>query len=481
MTSSRSLSIAAAVALALSAGSASALDFATTQALASAAPVGSAANAPNLLVTAGASALRLSFLQLLNQDICVPGTLDVYRAFPTANHDFRAYSCQTVANTGLGSIGATLGAAANSNVVIPYRSEGGSAWGPVSISHENALGVGFAGVASLNLGAGSTCTNTSTLTTIDGVLVRTHDCPVAGYSLATDNIPAGLVQKTTDLATSDVEPKLFIDTNNPASVSSRFSSAPAVVAATKALAYQTGFGQVFNLIVNNSAVAANISDEVSNLKTSEALGILSGSINDWCQLPALAANASCVGGTPHPITVVRREPGSGTQVSAGVHFNRVGCGDSFSFVVDADAPGAPDTDFVIEAGATGVLETTVRDTLDSIGINIAKGPIPLTGVKALNLDGVVASNLNAANLTYLYAYEATFSKANTTVMPAATLKLALADGIIALSKAVNRIPANISVFAIPSGTNIPGTTGTLGQPVGLGTRIGLSCRGMQPQ
>src|SRR5262249_43820810 len=146
-----------------------------------------------------------------------------------------------------------------------------------------------------------------------------------------------------------------------------------VVTAVKGLSAETGFGQSFALLLNNSAGSATAN--ITNLTSAQATGIFTGTITDWCQFnPVPIADCST---KAHPITVVRREQGSGTQVGGGVQFARQGCGDSWNFVVDTDPPGTAigsDTDFVIEVGATGTLETTVRDKVDSIGINVFKNP-----------------------------------------------------------------------------------------------------------
>lgn len=467
MISSRSLSVATAVALALGAGSAMALDKTATTA---------AITAGRTLVVAGASAQRDAFLQLMTQDLCTSGTVDVYRATPTGGQDFRAYSCHTVST---GAPATALGVAANQDIVVYYRAEGGSAWGPYSIAQRNVQGAGFVGIRSLDV---SVCNVASSSVSFPGSgSLPTHDCPLTGtYALSNDQgtVTAGLVNRVTQLGTADVEPKLFTGTNSPALTSSKFSSAANVVTAVKGLSAETGFGQVFGLLVNN--VASGASDEVTNLTQAEATGIFTGTVTDWCQIRPTVAD--CGSGGSHPITVVRREPGSGTQVAAGVQFARAGCGDAWNFVTDSDAPGAADTDFVIEAGTTSTLETTVNTVVDSIGINLYKATAPQPNVKYITLDGVAPNRANAASLVYPYAYEATYTKANATDLVPGSASAGIANGLIQMSKDVNRVPNNQAVFALPSATNLPGTVGAPSTaPVALGTRGGASCRGFQPQ
>jgi hypothetical protein len=470
MISSRSVSVATAVALALGAGSAMALDKPTSLA---------AIAAGRSLVVAGASAQRDAFLQLMTADLCSAGTVDVYRANPNGGQDFRAYSCHTVST---GAPATALGVAANQDIVVYYRAEGGSAWGPYSVAQRNVQGGAFPGIKSLDVNA---CNVASASVAFPGAgSLPTHECPLgATYKLSDDangsgGAVAGLVDRPTQLATADVEPKLFTGTNSPTLTSSKFSSASNVVAAVKGLSAQTGFGQVFGLLVNN--LAAGASDEVTNLTTPEATGIFTGTIVDWCQIRPTISD--CGSGGSHPITVVRREPGSGTGVAAGVQFARAGCGDSWTFVTDSDAPGAPDTDGVIETGTTSTLETTINSTVDAIGFNIFKSTAPQPSVKYISLDGVAPNRANAASLLYPYAFEATYTKAAATELPAGSAAAGIANGLIVMSKDANRVPNNQAVFAIPSATNIPGTIGSPSTaPVALGTRGGASCRGFQPQ
>ena len=78
-------------------------------------------------MVAGASAARDNF-QAEFQLLCQAATTNLYRALPTANQDFRAYSC-TLLNAAPVPV-----ALRNTNVTVYYRSEGGSGWGPGSVA-----------------------------------------------------------------------------------------------------------------------------------------------------------------------------------------------------------------------------------------------------------------------------------------------------------------------------------------------------------
>ena len=100
----------------------------------------------------------------------------------------------------------------------------------------------------------------------------------------------------------------------------------------------------------------------------------------------------------------------------------------------------------------------------------------------MTLDGVAANRTNAANLSYPYAFEMTYTKAGAAELPTGSSALAIANGLITVSKQAGRVPNNQAVFAIPSSVNIPGSVGAPSTaPVALGTRGGASCRPSQPQ
>src|SRR4029453_3147417 len=122
----------------------------------------------------------------------------------------------------------------------------------------------------------------------------------------------------------------------------------------------SGFGQVFGILVNRTSANTSL---ISNLTKQDTASIFTAKHVDWGQIPGF-------GGAGGPITVVRREPGSGTQVAAGAYFAGVNCGSSYSYVTDGDAPGAADTDGVIETASTSAMEAAVAANPDAIGINV---------------------------------------------------------------------------------------------------------------
>jgi len=432
--------VGAAVALALAASSAYAIPPATVGAVA------------NRLTVAGASAARDSFILAVldpTEGICA-SAIDIYRATPTSGQDFRAYTCHLKTLASLGSV-------SNTDVVIFYRSEGGSAWGPVSIATNTQV---------MRLNPGPACV--AATAPISGF--TTWDCPVTGYAISTDTGTGAIVKDTVELGVSDVEPKLFQATNypspNPTTVFPAFNGT--VAANLRGLAYTTGYSQIFGVILNTTGSG---SSAVNNLSKQDVQAIFTGAYSDWSQVPRQDNSGFYPAGE---IIVCRREPGSGTQASAAQYFLGVGCGaPSRTFITDSVA-GLGDR--VQENSTTSGEEACVNSNANAIGINVLK-TTPISGaanVKYVSIDGVAPSVQAAALGQYQEFYELAFTK-----RPGLTgTDNALADGIISVSRNAATVPTNPSTFAIPGAgaANIPNVPISTADPVGLGTRSGDSCR-----
>src|SRR5438045_9680316 len=107
----RNLKICAAISAAMMSTGAFALNQADTAA------------APVQLVVAGSSAARDTFQAEFVAN-CQAGTINLYRASPTTNQDFRAYSC-TLLNAA-----PVPAAIRNLNATVDHRPHGGSGRGP---------------------------------------------------------------------------------------------------------------------------------------------------------------------------------------------------------------------------------------------------------------------------------------------------------------------------------------------------------------
>jgi hypothetical protein len=447
-------------------------------------------NAPVQLTVSGASAARDAFGALMANSICATG-FNVYRASPSTGTDFRAYSC-TLANA------PELGTAAGQNATVYYRAEGGSAWGPVPIALNNRQ--------VMRLRVDTTCSTTATIS-LPGVAVAQvmYQCPVpAGdYVLDTDvstSADANLILDNVDLGVSDEEPKMYGAPNFPSSTRLTtvpgFTTAAQRQAALNALnpAATPGFGQVFGIIVNNGQGAigggnASIVNSPFNAQTNPVLsrqtlaGIFNGTYRNWNVVPTITGGT--VSATSLTIRICRREPGSGTQVSANQYFlSTPQCSSSTlgSFRTDgADNDGVNvsatsyinDTDGVIERGTGSDLNTCVAGLAGGIGPTVANAAPAGTTFIAIN--GTPPSRNAAAVGTYDYYYEQTYQ-----VNPAlgAGPVQDLANGLVTLSQPAVSTPNVLSAVALPNASNDPFSQGAFGTgqpPVAFATRGGNSC------
>lgn len=120
------------------------------------------------------------------------------------------------------------------------------------------------------------------------------------------------------------------------------------------------------------AIVTQASNPVSGLTTEQVKDIFAGNITNWSE----------VGGDDHAIVVVAREEGSGTRTA-------------FEELV---MKGALISGDAILQPSNGAIKTTISTTPYSIGF-LSLGYVD-TSVKALAIDGVIATEGNAQNGTY---------------------------------------------------------------------------------
>lgn len=131
--------------------------------------------------------------------------------------------------------------------------------------------------------------------------------------------------------------------------------------------------KVHRIAVDGIAVVVHPGVSVSGLTSSQVQGIFAGEITNWHQ----------VGGPDQAITVAAREEGSGTRDFFEEHFLR---------------SEQQITDKAILQPSNGALCTTIATTPNSIGF-LSFGYLDHS-VKALDIDGVAATEANIHNETY---------------------------------------------------------------------------------
>jgi hypothetical protein len=388
------------------------------------------------LVAGGASAIRDTIQQEVTA-VCQAGTLNLYRASPTTNQDFRAYSCRLLAAA---PVPASI---QGKTAIVYYRSEGGSVYG---------FGPLAKNVQVKRLLVNGACTTATP--------PAFGDCPVTGYNLTTDGFTSGnLVNSLIDLGVTDVEPSRFTGENWPANGTSALGSEPNATQRA-GVNSQTATGTVFGIIVNSAST-------VTDLSRQDVVGIFTGIYGDWSQIATTGNVAEAAG----EITVCRREPGSGTQTAASIYFNGQGCPTGYPFVTAPAGPifGNP----VIENGTSSSMNTCVANNPNSIGIQTFS-TAPAAGTKFVTINGKAGGKVAAALGDYDYWYESNFNKDS--VIAGKPLELALADFLIGRARTASTIPINDSAIALNNGgINPPVIPVSTTRPIALGTRSGNSC------
>jgi hypothetical protein len=419
------------------------------------------ANTVTIVYEAGSSAMRDEFRASLSK-LCQAGTADEYggdasggsatvvdNAFDNYNDtslginvpyngpDMRVYSCQLVSSAPAQA--PALTPIANGNILVYYRSEGGSAFGIV--------GSVFATSSQMHLLVNTNCSNTNewgptgngsgpaltaTTTTVNGLVFNNWICPVApsipntsdsltttgnGWWLPTDSVqgtytasPNNMAADGLNLGISDEEPAVYTGENYPKNYKTNSGQSFGVgLTATQlgTLTSVANIAQGFAILVNKAS--GSITKNVTNLSRQTVRGIMTGTYTDWSQTPeGYAAGATTSGATP--ITICRRDPGSGTQAGASIFFNNEYCGGKSS-VESTAAFATPNGTSVLMWATSGDVEDCVSGNTNAIGLRAWEATSKLTSLEQfVNIDNSTPSQANILNGSYPYWYEVNYVK-----------------------------------------------------------------------
>jgi hypothetical protein len=411
--------IAAAVAAALGSGYASAsgsgppsLAAAQTQTAAS-------------LVIAGSSAAKNAIVAGIENDLCggAANTLAISSVGGTKN--FLAYSCYTAT--------AITGVSAGTLVTIYYRTEGGSVVGALPIASGTKI-------KRLNISDAS-CTESSTAST-------TATCTISGTTATNgtnDSWTGAVATDTVQLGVTDVEPGQLTGADYPSTYSSTaFGNATASQMA--ALPTSKLFQQVFGLVVNTKTSPGGFASSTVNLSKESAAAILKGNYTDWAQVPDALTGNPIASTTPTPITVINREPGSGTRTATNIFFLNYQCGGSGT--IPGSSGNYATSDELNAANSTG--GAIAYATIDNI-LNPASNSYG--NLVLATIDGTTPSTLAAATGRYGFWYEATLVPNASVTGTSANLSTFLQTDLPKIATA----PALPDINVIPNvGGNKPG-------------------------
>jgi hypothetical protein len=448
--------IAAAVAAALGTGYANAANPPPPPSLAAAQTQTQAS-----LVIAGSSAAKNAIVAGIENDLCgsAASTLAISSVGGTKN--FLAYSCNITSS-------AVAGVSAGSLVTIYYRTEGGSVVGALPIASNTQI-------KRLNI-SDSSCTESSTTST-------TAVCTINGTTATNgtnDSWTGATATDTVQLGVTDVEPGQLTANDYPTTyASTAFGHATASQMA--GLNTSKLFVQVFGLMVNTKSSPGGFASTTAiNLSKESAAGILKGNYTDWAKVPDALTGNPIATVSPTPITVVNREPGSGTRTATNIFFLNYQCGGSAS--IPGTSGNYATSDELNAANSTG--GAIAYASIDNI-LNPASNSY--NNLVLATIDGTTPSTLAAATGRYGFWYEATLVPNSSVTGPSAGLSSFLQTDLPKLATApslpdINVIPgvggntASLPlVSAAGTASNGQPATSTLAVYVNPFTRGTTSC------
>jgi hypothetical protein len=388
MTIKRSkLSIAVAVATALTAGQAFALSPTTT---------------PDIEIWMSGASAEDGMIGALFTDLCQTGTLDTYLSDDGSKFgaSHRAFFC-TLDSTKVAGLSVT-----NPKVLFHKRSAGGSGMGVAPVADATPI-------AHMSITNGN-CTLAAT---------NEYHCTVTGAGDTINHVSDGGI--------SDVEPALFVPPNVPSGFS---ATTPAQLAK---LNIQSQVGLVFGIPVTTAlrdalqaaeglTVGAEDEANMPSLSREQVVALMTGGITQWSQLKVNGTSLTAVAGVTPPtsdsivippfnaplVHICRRVEGSGTQAQMNANFLRVPCLPGAAQPVTATNPatgpvvtlnsGSGDVDVCLDGENTANhwalgLQSTEKNNYDPVAY-------PPTGYKYgyrfIKVDGKAPTLANAASNQY---------------------------------------------------------------------------------
>ena len=443
----RKVSITAAVTAALSGG--------TALAAGPSIPAINLIPAANTIYIAGSSAIKNALTNAIINNFCggiANTTVITTTGTGSTDKNWDAFACTP----------ATGQATNGGNYLVDYRFEGGSVAGYLPV------------------------VNGITVNQIDGPSLTAAALTVTGSTEAngqsdTFTVSAGgsFTKHAVDLGIGDVEPKAITGNNYPTDYSTGVWGAVNQAGMFNKPASGLVVDEVYALFVNETG--GNFTETPLNLSKDMISQILQGNVTDWSKVTDVAGNAVVSASTP--ITVVNREYGSGSRTATDVLIVGDGCSSSglAASIIKQKAAFRYFSTGDVLAAAGSVAGAITYASIDNN---------PAANLTMVTLNGVAASNLNAASGAYPFWVEAAYiNNSATTGADNKAINNIIAglqnQGSTAALADINAIPNiaaanggnfNTTVHANPSGSGVvPTGGGTATVYINPFTRQGITC------
>jgi ABC-type phosphate transport system substrate-binding protein len=393
------------------------------------------------LYVAGSSAAKPAFQAALGTDLFASQT-----SYSSSNGDFEAF-CGPLSQNGANNTGLTAG----NITTVYYRAEGGSVVGALPIVSGNPVKfLDFAGSGCGSPTGGNGTTGTPYVISTSGTSATNGTADSWGGCVTTHGVELGV---------TDLEPSVFYSSgvvkNYPTAYNpSVFGTASQSQLATLASGAYPLFQQVFGIFVNQGNFSAPTS--TLNLSKETVAQILTGNYSDWSKVPS--ASGAPVSSGSAGITVVNREPGSGTRTGATLYFLEQECS---SYALKLKDPASATDYYSTQDVLTQANSTPGAITYASID-NASK--TYASNLTLVQLSGVTPSNLNAATGQYDFWFEATAIQGTVT----SNGGQAISDFLVTASDSGTHPNAELAALATaPHAVDILAIPGVAGNTAGV--------------
>lgn len=375
--------------------------------------IAQAAASTNNIYIAGSSAAQKAVLGALVANVC-GGATNALQIASTGNGNFFDVSCTPVSG-----VGASNGGVYN----MFYRAEGGSVAGMLPIVNSVSIDqLNLSGISSVS----PSITGTSTANGLDDSFG-----------------PAGaLAKRNVDLGIADVEPAALIGNNYPSQYLPSVWG-PNNQAGLVNLAATQLFDEVYAFFVNeNSSV---FTENPLSLSAETVQQILTHKIKNWSLVTDVGGKAVTSG--PLAITIVNREPGSGSRTAADLLIAGDVCTSNGGTIFNASGATQYFSTGDVLTAASGVAGSITYATIDQSKTNMVQ----------VALNGITPGNLAAASGQYPFWVEATFA-----VNPSTTADTNVINFITAALQTEATAPHLVDILAIPG---VPAGSGNTARAV----------------